>query len=51
MLTMEYIITYYNETVKADIEALPLALRVRYMALTQRMATAACLNPYEGDQT
>ncbi len=38
MLTMEYTITYYNETVKADIEALPLALRVRYTALTQRMA-------------
>lgn len=32
-----YTITYYSETVKADIEALPLTLRVRYTALTQRM--------------
>ncbi len=36
---MNYIITYYNDSVKESIEALPLTLRVRYAALTQRMIT------------
>jgi len=35
---MSYSITYYSEAVKAEIEALPLTLRVRYTALTARMA-------------
>jgi phage-related protein len=30
-------ITYYNDAVKAQIEALPLTLRVRYTSLTERM--------------
>ncbi len=34
---MNYTIDYYNETVKADIELLPIGLHVRYTALTQRM--------------
>jgi len=34
---MNYIIDYYSETVKAEIEALPMGLRVRYAVLTQRM--------------
>jgi hypothetical protein len=34
MPTMNYSIVYYNETVKADIEALPLTLRVRYAVLS-----------------
>jgi len=34
---MSYTITYYNESVRADIDSLPLSLRVRYAALTDRM--------------
>jgi phage-related protein len=34
---MNYIIDYYDETVKADIESLPMGFRVRYAALTERM--------------
>jgi len=34
---MNYTIDYYNETVKTEIESLPMGLRVRYAALTQRM--------------
>jgi hypothetical protein len=37
VLSMNYTIVYYNESVKADIEALPLTLRVRYAVLTGRM--------------
>lgn len=35
---MSYTISYYSDTVRADIDALPLSIRVRYMALTLRMA-------------
>jgi phage-related protein len=34
---MNYSIHYYSTAVKADIESLPLTLRVRYFALTLRM--------------
>lgn len=34
---MDYTITYYSEVVRAEIDALPLTLRVRYAVLTDRM--------------
>lgn len=34
---MGYTINYYSATVKAEIESLPLTLRVRYAALASRM--------------
>ena len=34
---MSYTISYYSETVIAEIDALPVTLRVRYAALTKRM--------------
>lgn len=34
---MNYTITYYDEAVRAEIDALPLTLRVRYAVLTERM--------------
>lgn len=34
---MQYLIDYYNEAVRLDVDALPLTLRVRYALLTQRM--------------
>lgn len=34
---MSYVITYYSEAVEAEIDALPMTLRVRYAVLTQRM--------------
>lgn len=34
---MDYSILYYNPSVKADINALPTSLRVRYAVLTKRM--------------
>ncbi|MGZ8256420.1 MAG: type II toxin-antitoxin system RelE/ParE family toxin [Gallionella sp.] len=34
---MKYTINYYNDAVKAEIERLPLTLRVRYFSLTERM--------------
>ena len=35
---MNFTIAYYNETVRAEIDALPMSLRVRYAGLTSRMA-------------
>ncbi len=34
---MNYTIVYYNESVKADIDALPITLKSRYIVLTRRM--------------
>lgn len=34
---MNYTITYYSKAVEAEIESLPLTLRVRYTSLTERM--------------
>lgn len=34
---MPYLIDYYSEAVRLDVDALPLTLRVRYALLTQRM--------------
>lgn len=34
---MDYTIAYYSEVVRAEIDALPLTLRVRYAVLTDRM--------------
>lgn len=34
---MNYTILYYDQSVKTDINALPMGLRVRYAVLTKRM--------------
>lgn len=34
---MNYTITYYSESVKADIDALPITLKSRYIVLSHRM--------------
>lgn len=34
---MSYVIAYYSAAVEAEIDALPMTLRVRYAVLTQRM--------------
>jgi phage-related protein len=34
---MNYTISYYSQSVKDDIESLPMSLRVRYLSLTDRM--------------
>lgn len=37
---MNYSITYYNEAVQAEINAMPLGIRAKYAALTSRMIEA-----------
>lgn len=37
ILTVNYTITYYSESVKADIDALPITLKSRYIVLSRRM--------------
>ncbi|MFA7239854.1 MAG: type II toxin-antitoxin system RelE/ParE family toxin [Sulfuricellaceae bacterium] len=34
---MSYTITYYSESVEADIEALPITLKSKYIVLSRRM--------------
>lgn len=34
---MNYVITYYSEAVRDEIDALPMTLRLRYAGLTSRM--------------